>query len=234
MLTSRSLRRRQLVGAGLTAVLTLTGCGADLSPGAAAVVEDVTITDQEIDDLTEAACSFTTESNAGGVAAPSVAIAGLKGYLVERLIQVELVSTVADDMGLTVPDAQVQMVSATSQIPDSVPAEQRDLLGDYFDTDARASILVGLIGAHLRDSSITAADQIAEEDSTRGQAYLDKVSADQDITVSPSYGRWNGTALENGTGSLSDPVSTTAAPEPVPGQPPGEDPLEGLPPSQVC
>lgn len=233
MLASRS-PRRLLLGTALATALALTGCGTDLSPGSAAVVDGVTITDQRVDDITEAACAFTLASKPKGETEPSLAIAGLQSYLVERLIRVEVVSTVADEMDLTVPPAQVQLVSASSQIPDSMPDEQRELLADYFDTDASASVLQGLIGAHLRDSEITTVDQVTEEDNARAQDYLDRFSAAADVTVSPSYGTWTGTAIEDGSGSLSDPVSTTAAPEPAPGQPPTANPLTELPPSQVC
>ncbi len=227
--------RRRCVASSAMAVLvgvSVAGCGADLHPGVAAVVNDTTVTNEAIDELSTAACSFT-ELNEPENDEPALILAELRTSLLGSTITFHLTAEAADEMGLSVPEAQI--AKATQQqppMPDAMPDDEADLLETFFKDAAKNQLEQTLIGAHLRDSSITTVDDARDADLETAQEYLEGYYSDQDVEISPRYGTWNGSSVEGGTGSLSDPVSTTAAEEPLPGQPNPE--LKSLPPSQVC
>ncbi len=237
MLTRRSpcLRRLGGVAVQVVVVAALSGCGTDLHPGAAATVSGTTITDETVDDLTAAACVYTvTQAKANGTSdgKPSLAIADLKSSLLSSLIAFQLTEEAAAEMKLTPSQAQVDKAAQAQTLPEGMPEGEGVLIEDFFHDVAKNQLQQSLIGAHLSDPSVTTVDMATQQNVDAARDYLDKYFAKADVEVAPSYGRWDGVQLKPGTGSLSDPVSTTAAEPVLPGQ--ENSALESLPPSQVC
>ncbi|MBA2774986.1 MAG: SurA N-terminal domain-containing protein [Nocardioidaceae bacterium] len=230
MLSHRWSRGRRLVGvaASAAAVAALSGCGADLHPGAAATVNGTTITDESIDNLAQAFCAYIEEGEkqeAVDDQKPAIAIGDLKLNLLNGLVAFELTDTAAQELGIGVPPAQIEKSLGDLNLPDALDADEVELLEGFFD--------------NLQENELQNT-MIEEKESAD---YLQKYFSKADVEVSPSFGRWDGEKIEPGTGSLSDPVSTTASPTPPPGQDPvaaqeaqaaAQQALEALPPSQVC
>lgn len=230
MLTHRWSRSRRLVGvaASVAALAALSGCGADLQPGAAATVSGTTITDETIDNLAQAFCSYIEEGEKQqGVddGRPAIGIGDLRLNLLNGLVAFELTDTAADELNIDVPAADVDKALGDLGLPDALDAAQTTLLTGFF-TD-------------LQENDLQSTKIEEKESADYLQTYFSKA----DVEVSPSYGRWDGGKIEPGTGSLSDPVSTTAVPTPPPGQDPAsaqkaqeaaQQALEALPPSQSC
>lgn len=224
-------RRLRVVGACLAAVALVGGCGTGLHPGAAAVVDGTAITDEQMEDLSVAACNFTEVSSDDEN--PSLVIADLRTSLLGSLISFQLTESAAAEMGITVSDADVaRMASQQPPVPDGLAADDQEVIEQFFEDVARNQIQQALIGARVRDRSITDVDQATEEDVRAAQEFLNEYFADVDVDVSPSYGRWDGNSLVQSTGSLSDPVFVTPAEPPEPGQP--NEALKTLPSAQLC
>ncbi len=229
-LTQRWSRSRRLVGvaASVAALAALSGCGGDLHPGAAAAVNGTTITDETLDNLAQAFCAYVEEGEKEqGVddGRPAIAINDLKLNLLNGLVAFELTDTAAQELNIDVPAAEIEKGLSDVSLPDALDADEVELLEGFF--------------SNLQENELQST-QIEEKESAD---YLQKYFSKADVEISPSYGRWDDEKIETGTGSLSDPVSTTASPTPPPGQDPAaaqeaqdaaQQALEALPPSQVC
>lgn len=222
-------RGRYLV-TGALAMLLLAGCGTGIRPGAAAVVNGHVITQDEVDDLVLAACEYSkaVRLEQGG-AEPAQSMATLRSSLAEALIQFEITDAAAAQLGVSVSDAKIAQLSSGNPMPAGLSKTSRDLLEDFFYGASRAQLQQAVVGAHLRDPKITTADAVTPQDLQAATEYLDDFAKQQEVTVNPSYGSWDGSTLVDVSGSLSDPVSTSAT-----AADPAADPVEGLPPSQVC
>lgn len=221
----RASSRRYLVSSA-AAVLMLAGCGTNFHPGAAAVVNDHAISESEVDNLVLAACEYSKEVRLEqGGAEPGQSMASLRSSLAAALIRFEITDEAATQLGLSVSDAKIAELTAANQIPPGLSETTRELLEGFFLDASRAQLQQAVVGAHLSDPQVTTADHITSADSDAATQYLNHFAAKQDVTVNPSYGSWDGSALVHGSGSLSDPVSTTAT---------AAAPVADLPPSQVC
>ncbi len=229
-------RRRRVAAAGaLVVTLSISGCGTDLHPGTAASVNGTSITESTIDDLLAAVCSFNEieRTNQGGTE-PNQSIQTLRASLVESLVIVEITDQAAEERGLTVSDALIAKSSAGTPIPSELPDDQEELLREFLQRRTEQTLKQGVIGANLDDPSVTTAEDIKQSDVSAANTYLLDYAQKQDVEVSPRYGTWDGDRIQFGTGSLSDPVSTTAAPTPLPGQPPPTGDTPTPPASQRC
>lgn len=213
-------------------VFAVAGCGTDIHPGAAAVVNGHVISQGEVDDLVLAACEYSESVRLGqGGAEPGQSMATLRSSLAEALIQFEIIDEAASQLGLSVSDAKIAELTSANSLPPGLSDESRDLLDDFFYSASRAQLQQAVVGAHLRDPKITTADAITPEDIEAATKYVDKFASEQDVTVNPAYGSWDGSTLVGDSGSLSDAVSTTPA---AAAQSAVADAVEDLPPSQVC
>lgn len=208
-MTTRS-RILRTVGLG-AAVLALAGCSTDFHPGSAAVVNDTTITQGQVDDITDAACAYTAALRETDTRYPQLGLADLRSSIVIGLVQEEITQQVADEQGLSVSDAQVNQIAVqnVNSIPDSVPDDQREALTSFFDDQARSTVLQALIGKHADDPTVTnGSDLTSDEIAAETKPWMKKYFEAADVDVDPSFGQWNGTTLDPGTGSLSQPAST--------------------------
>lgn len=235
VMISTSRRRTLCLAGGWLVAVTMTGCGTDLRPGLAAIVNKTSITEEQIDDLSAAACAYTVSARkAGGTddGKPSLVISELKSSLLDSEIAFQLTDEAADRMGLSVSQAQIDQAARQQTMPDDLPAQDAAVIEAFLHDAAENHLQQALIGVHLRDPSRTTVKSATQHDVDAAKAYLTKYFAAADVEVAPSYGTWDGAKLSPGSGSLSDPVSTTQSEQPVPGQP--NPALESLPVSQLC
>jgi hypothetical protein len=212
--STRSRSLSSLTGLGFgAAALVLSGCSTDLHPGMAAIVDGTTITQGSIDDLVDAACVYTKEYRKQDDRVQPVKLADIRASFVTGEVQSAITQNVADDLGLTVGQAQVEetAVQSVNSIPDSVPDDDRDVLTDYFDKQAETSILQAVIGKHQQDDSVTDGSQVTSDEIQATKPFMKPYFEKADVDVNPSYGQWNGSTLDKGTGSLSLQVSTPSA-----------------------
>lgn len=231
----RGLRRMALAAlAGATAVL-LSACTADIHPGSAAVVDGTSISEGSIDTLVQAGCAYETEmGKIDRQTYPVLSISTLRANFVNVLIRNQLARDAAAKIGgLHVSQDQVAKFAAGNTIPPDLEDPEKSQITEFFKNSAETDLLVALIGAHLKDDTVTDASNVQQADLDAGQKYLATYSKDADVSVSPSIGTWNGTSIEAGSGSLSVLAVTPTTPQVVPGQP-APNPAETLPPSQQC
>ncbi len=189
------------------------------------------ITAGRVDALVLAACDYSkaVRQEQGG-AEPTQSVAQLRSAITQALIQFELTGEAADQLGLSVSDAKIASLTSASTMPAGLNTDSRTLLEEFFSDSAKAQLQQAVVGAHLADPKVTTADDVSQTDLGAATPYLDKFAAKQDVSVNPSFGSWDGTTLVSGSGSLSDPVSTT----PVPAGSTPAAAVGDLPPSQVC
>jgi hypothetical protein len=225
-----------LAGVAVVAALSVSACGTDLNPGVAAVVDDTTISQGEVDDLVDAACAYSeaVREEEGGGSEPTQVIAQLRSLITQQLIDFEISSAAVDELGLTVNDSTATALALSNPMPSDLDPDQEELMREFFDAQAYSLLQQAVIGAHQRDESITVADDtLTREDVDAAQEFLDEFAGEFDIEVNPAYGTWDGSAVVTSSGSLSDPVSALAqdafaSPEESPGA------SADLPPNQVC
>ncbi len=215
--SSRATRIRRLPALAVVAAVAVTGCGADLNPGTAATVNDTRFSQSRVDNLVRVFCDYVEiVREQGGGAQPPLPVADVRSNLTSALITFELTDLAAEQLGLSVNRSTVVNQAEQYPIPAVLDDADAQLLEDFFEDASRSTLQTGAVGAHLQDTSGMTADQ-----------YLKTFAAEQDVVVNPAYGVWNGTIIDRGSGSLSDPVSQAA--QQMAGQP-----VAGLPPSQVC
>ncbi len=221
-----------LVGAG---GLVLGACSADIHPGSAAVVDGTSISDSEVATLVTAGCAYEAEmGKIDRQTYPVLSISSLRANFVNVLIRNQLARDAAAKIGgLHVSQDQVAKFAAGNTIPPDLAEPEKSQITDFFKQSSETDLLVALIGAHLKDDTITDASNVQQADLDAGQKYLTEYAKNADVSVNPSLGTWNGAALESGSGSLSVLAVTPKTPEVVPGQP-APNPAATLPPSQQC
>jgi hypothetical protein len=214
-----------LVGA---AVLVLSACSTDLHPGNAAVVDGTAISQGQIDDLVSAGCAYETEmGKVDRQTYPVLSISDLRTNFANVLIRDQLARDAADKIGdLHVSQDQVAKFASNNTIPTTLDEPEKARITEFFRKSAETELLVALIGAHLKDDSVTDASHVQQADLDAGNKYLATYSNKADVSVNPSLGSWTGSKIEAGTGSLSELARTPASPS--------GNPAETLPPSQQC
>lgn len=201
------------LGATLAA-LALTACSTNLHPGNAAIVNGTAISQSQVDTVTSSVCSYITAlaktSPAQSAAPPQqYGIADLKASLTSSLVQFAITQDVADHTHLTVRTAQIDALASQYTLPDGLSTAEKATMQTYFDEASRAQILQSLIGANLKDRSVTTSDSLTSSQiADPNKKFMDTYYKAADVSLNPSYGTWNGTRIDAGTGSLSDPVYT--------------------------
>ncbi len=227
-------RRRTLTGVALavTAVLAVSGC--TFHPGNAAVVDGTNIAQTRVDNLVLAACGFFKANRiANGGASPATSTAYLRHLFTQDLISYDISQRAADALRLTVSPAAVAKVTSSQTLPAGMSSADKKLLSDFFDSSAKAQLQQAVIGAHLKDPSVTTADNVSPNDIKAAQKYLTAYTERQHVVVNPAYGSWSGDTLEDTEGSLSVPQSEVANSW-LRLRKANANSVTGLPPSQVC
>lgn len=214
----------------LVAMAALAGC--QFHPGSAAVVNGDKISQGTIDDLVVAGCGFFKAQRAlDGGAVPSTSTAFLRNVFTGSLISFTIVDKAAAQLHLTVSRAAI--ASATQTPPKGMNSEDRERLADFFTDSARSELQQAVIGAHLKDPSVTNADDVTPDDTAAAEKYLAAFTAKQHVEVNPAYGTWSGGRLLDTDGSLSKAQSSEAKSWLALRAGNGQS-AAGLPASQVC
>lgn len=238
-MTPRSTKRK-IVGFGLVAVLGVTGC--TFHPGTAAVVNGTTISQSKVDDLVGAACSFTALNRLKNPApsGPSSSIAFFKHLFTQDLISFAITDKAARLLHITVSQGAIARIAGQPEFPAGLSSSDKASLEEFFSGTTRARVQQAVIGAHLKDPSVTTADSVTPDDvDTLAQSanpYMARFTRQQSVQVNPSYGSWNGSMVGATDGSLSAPASEVAGKWLRLRKGSAADPssVAGLPPNQVC
>lgn len=232
-MTSRT-RKRSAAALAAFAVLAVSGC--TFHPGSAVVINGDKISQTQVDNLVDAACSFFKQNRLkSGGASPQTSTAYLRNVITEDLISYRLTGAAASQLHLTVSPATIATVkaSANQTLPAGMSSTDSTRLGAFFDSSYRSQLELAVIGAHLKDPSVMTADKVTQSDIAASKKYMASFIAKQHISVSPAFGTWTKGMLVQTDGSLSSPVSSSAktwtrlaASNSTSSQ--------GLPPSQVC
>ena len=89
-------------------------------------------------------------------------------------------------MGLTVSPAAIAKVTSSQKIPPGLSSSDQQLLTQFFYDSAKAQLQQATIGAHLKDPSVTNADNVTSADITAATAVPHAFTAKQSVTVSPA------------------------------------------------
>jgi SurA-like N-terminal domain len=230
--TSRR-RLRHLAGLAVVGALIVSGC--TFHPGSAAVVNGNSISQSKVDDLVLAACSFEKGLRVkGGETTPGTSVAVLREAILQALISFQITDRAATELKLTVSPAVVAKAAKNNPtIPANVDAHDRELLTTFFNESSREQVQEAVIGAHLKDPSVTTADRVTGADVSGAAKYLATFTKKQSVVVNPAFGTWRGGTLATSDGSLSVPVSPAAKKwEGFRSSTTGD--VTGLPPNEVC
>jgi SurA N-terminal domain len=232
--TPNSLRRRRrIAGVACVVAFAVGGCGSILYPGTAAVVDGQAISQGTVDDLVMAACNYTKVKRiAAGRSTPGTSIAYLRTAITNELIGFALRARAARQLGLSVTEAAIAKVEGGTTMPKPLSAHDKQLLLAFFHDSVRAELEEALIGAHLKNPKVTSAAHVTAADKQAAARYLKSFFKRQQVSVNPAYGRWNGTALQPVSGSLSDAVSAGAKADENAASNPDAGP--GTPATEVC
>ncbi len=238
-MTSRPTMRR-ITGLALVAVFGVAGC--TFHPGSAAVVNGTAINQHEVDDLVAAACDFTQADRLKNHSSPTptTSIPSLKHLFTQNLISFAIVDKAARQLHLTVSQAAIAKVTSAQPIPAGLSESAKSTLEQFFADSALTQLQQVVIGAHLKDSSVTSIGQVDEADYSTllsgANPFVARFTRAQSVQVNPAYGSWNGRAVSATDGSLSAPTSAVAATWlRLQSQGAGNSgQVTGLPPNQVC
>jgi hypothetical protein len=231
----RLTSRRGLAGVavGVVAVLAASGCDSDLHPGAAAVVDGTTISQDQVDDVVTAVCDYLMIANESAQTPSEPAFSDLRSSFLGLYVEFEVVDAATEALGLTIHPADIDAFASQFELPDDLSDEDADIIDGYLYEQADDQVSQATIAAHLKDSGVTDSSDVDPNAIDGAADYLADQLSDADIEVNPAYGVWDGQAVTIGSGSLSSLVSKTLPPPPEDGSQPQTD-TSDLPPSQVC
>jgi hypothetical protein len=224
-------RRLALAAAAVTGLVTLTGCGDSLAPGAASVVDGHTITRQQVDDLAAAQCAGVkvAAEQGQGQAVP-------RKQLTQRalglLIDIRLNLDYGDSLGLH--PRQSQVIADYAQVDPlikALPSRYQGYLSDVFHDWARGRDMVEQVGeaATGTTANATNADQVLNAGYAKRETWLKKdASIHTDPVYAPGKVGWPG----EGDSSVSRPVSSFA--KSAGKAQPSASFVSGLPAGQRC
>lgn len=236
-MTSRTKPSRPWRVGRLGALLVVGGLAVSsctFHPGDAAVVNGQGISQSKIDNLVLAACNFSKvqREQAQGTS-PSTSMAYLRHVFVQNEISFVITNTAATQLNLTVSPAAIAKVTSGESIPSTLSSEDQQVLKQFFTASARSQLQQATIGAHLRDPSVTTADNVTSADLKAATPYMNTFTAKQKVVVNPAFGSWSGSQVVDTQGSLSVPQSNAAKTWLTLRQTDSNS-VAGLPPSQVC
>ncbi len=181
--------------------LLLAGCSASgtdqshvLDAGQAAVSDDFVISQSAVNESVEAVLSASGQP-------PGEPPAGLATSTVQRLVQGEVIASLAESSGVSVTATQVEQgvadLAEQNGGMDALAdlALQSGIPADAIDDTVRTNLLVAGIGAQLDP----AGDATSQLEATG--AALTELSQATNVAVAPRYGTWDDAKLGISTGS---------------------------------
>lgn len=229
------MRTRLAALTGVAALTFLTGCGSDLGPdmhpGSAAVVNDVEVTFDEVDDYADGICAWQKPVLAQDGLAWSMAF--VRAIAVDSLVDDLLTHQFAEEEGFEPAAgykealASIKADVAAAEVPDKVG----DTVIEFQTRDVyHQAVMVSAGLADLRAAGETPDEAAARE---RGEAVFATWLESADVSVDPRFGKVEGEALEYSPGdTLSVRVSDLAKGAAAAAA--DKEYVESLPPSQRC
>jgi len=190
------------------AALLLAGCG--LNPGAAAVVGDTRIGDDQVDDAASALCA----ANIAGAAAqgqpkPELATRGARQAALSLLIDSELSHQYGDANGIDPARAELSNALAQNQQTiNALPEDRREDFEKLLRTYVEAKMIVKEAGRQAAGAD-AGPDQLAAAGIQQRNEWL--AEQDIEVEVDPRFGEYKDGGIDGSGGSLSVPVSDRAA-----------------------
>jgi len=207
------MKLRTLAAAAVA--LLLAGCGS-VHPGAAAVVDDTTISMGQADDVAAVYCQLAVVTAPEGT---PISNADVRRQAVTDLVVGVVAREMADKANLK-PIASDYEVTPTQrkEIARSVAEDEVDPVIDAINASQRTFAIAELLGAQQNDSPDAEAEQLRQQ----GLQLIQAEVARRDVRFDPRFGIAGDGTQKAATGSLSVPVE---APDPS---------QEGLPATQQC
>lgn len=198
-------RRTALAPAGIAALalagLVLAGC-ATATPGAAAIVGDVRISEAELADQV----AETLEAQGQPVDAPADE---LTGTTLDRLVTASLVEQYAASVGVTVSQGEVDGLLRQYAAQAGGPQAVEEV---FVQQGVAPSQIVPILRLNILAEKLGAALLPGGDPQAQGQALVEALAAfgaEAGTKVSPRYGTWDATALR--LGPVPDDVSVPRA-----------------------
>lgn len=207
-MTSRK-KRRGIAVAALVGAVVLSSC--TFHPGQAAVVNGTNISQGTVDDLVHAGCSiFEANRKTNGGAAPATSTSYLRHLFTLNLISFKIIDKAASQLHLTVSPAAIARITSSQPLPGGLQGVDRERLTGFLEMSTRADLQKAVIGAHLKDPSVTNADHVQPGQISDSVKYLHTFTLQQHVSVNPAYGTWSHGQLLDTDGSLSAAQSQSA------------------------
>ncbi len=229
---TRSFRRYAVAALSVAALAAVSGCGTDVHPGQAAVVDGTRISMSDADSFSDDFCELYRPILKQQKSALSMST--VRALALDVLVRDELVHQYAEDRGWTPPASYRKAVRRHRRPGGAVP-DRRRRRGDLpHGPRGRGVRQLGLRQGR-RGGSAPAVTRRPR--STRAARSSPTYAADADVTLDPRFG----TVSPEGqyfpsTGGLSVPVTTLAKGGANPADPQSGDTsyVDSLPASQKC
>ena len=200
--------------------LTLAACG-NTHPGAAAVVDDETISMKTLDKTAEAYCTLTIASSEGATAPQN---ADMRRQAVMTLVSLVVARKIADEEGITLKPSAYELTGQQEEQVATAFSKEKDIdeINKLIEQSQELSAISVALGEKVTGQQVTPENQA--QIGAAGQAEITKAFKANDVEFAPRFGLSNSTAKTiAATGSLS------VAPADL-----GEDKPNELPASQRC
>ena len=204
-------RRTRLwaVPSAALALLLLAGCGGQITPGTAAVVNGTRITNDQVDDLAAAQCVAADRAAKTGNST-SMAISRVKQQSLGLLMDTRLTLQYAKSQDITPqPLLAKSFYGQLEQGIDPLPGKARTVLTDVFQSWAKGRAILVQVGSASTGQapSSTNLDQLINAGLTQRTAWMKKKST---IKTNPRYAPSKEGFPGGGDGSVSRAVSSFA------------------------
>ena len=229
---TRSFRRYAVAALSVAALTAVSGCGNDVHPGQAAVVDGTRISMSDADSFSDDFCELYRPILKQQKSALSMAT--VRALALDVLVRDELVHQYAEDRGWTPPASYRKAVDGIDDQVEQFQIAAKDV--ETFRTVREAEEYANWVYAKAGEEKLGAgADPQAALD--EGRKILTAYADDADVTLDPRFGTVSseGQFLPS-TGGLSVPVTTLAKGGAHPADPAAGDTsyVDSLPASQKC
>ena len=229
---TRSFRRYAVAALSVAAIAAVSGCGTDVHPGQAAVVDGTRISMSDADSFSDDFCELYRPILKQQKSALSMAT--VRALALDVLVRDELVHQYAEDRGWTPPASYRKAVDGIDDQVEQFQIAAKDV--ETFRTVREAEEYANWVYAKAGEEKLGAGgDPQAALD--EGRKILTAYADDADVTLDPRFG----TVSAEGqyfpsTGGLSVPVTTLAKGGANPADPQSGDTsyVDSLPANQKC
>lgn len=232
---TRSFRRYAVAALSVAALAAVSGCGSDMHPGQAAVVEGQRISMSDADSFADDFCELYRPVLKQQKAA--LAMSTVRALALDVLVRDELAHRYAEEQGWTPPASYRDAVAAIDD-----QAEQFQIAASDVDTFRRvreAEEYANFVYAKAGGEDLGGTGEVNDPQAAlgRGREIFTEYAEKADVTLDPRFG----TVSAEGqyfpsTAGLSVPVTTLARGGAVPADPQSGDTsyVDSLPADQKC